>query len=84
MLREYIQAALSKAQFKTIENPEPIFGEIPDCPGVWATGDTIEQCRARLEEVLEGWILLGVRLGDPLPEISGLRIEIPEVSPARG
>lgn len=83
MIREYIQAAMARAVFKRIEDSEPIFGEIPPCPGVWATGKTPEECRKNLEEALEGWILLGVRLGDPLPEIDGLRIQIPEASPVR-
>ncbi len=83
MIREYMQAAMARAVFKRIEGPEPIFGEIPPCPGVWATGKTDEECKKILEEALEGWILLGVRLGDPLPEIEGLRIEIPETSPVR-
>ena len=83
MIREYLQAAMGRAQFKRIDNPEPVFGEIPPCPGVWATGRTVDECRKALEEVLEGWVLLGIRSGDQLPEIDGLRIEIPETSPAR-
>jgi predicted RNase H-like HicB family nuclease len=83
MIHEYLQAAMAKAVFKRIENPEPVFGEIPPCPGVWATGNTIEDCRRELEEVLEGWILLGIRFGDPFPEIDGLRVDIPETVPAR-
>lgn len=75
---------MAKANFKRIEDVEPVFGEIPPCPGVWATGKTIEECRQRLEEVLEGWILLSVRFADPLPEIDGLRIDIPETAPTRG
>ncbi len=83
MIREYLQAAMARAQFKRIESPEPFFGEIPTCPGVWATGRTREDCRKTLEEVLEGWILLSIRTGDPLPEIDGLRIEVPETLPTR-
>ena len=63
MIHEYLQAAMAKAVFKRIENPEPVFGEIPPCPGVWATGNTVEECRQELQEVLEEWILLGIRLG---------------------
>ena len=74
MIREYIDAAMSKALFKTIEGSDPVFGEIPPCEGVWATGKDAEACRKLLQEVLEGWILLGIRLGQPLPEIDGLRM----------
>ena len=83
MIQEYLQAAMAKAQFKQVDNPEPVFGEIPCCPGVWATGRTIAECRKALEEALEGWVLLGIRFGDELPEIDGIRIQIPETSPAR-
>ena len=74
---------MARAQFKEIEDRKPIFGEIPCCPGVWATGRTVEECQKALEEALEGWVLLGIRFGDELPEIDGIRIEIPETSPAR-
>ena len=83
MICEYIQAAMAKAVFTTTEDPEPVFGEIPACQGVWATGNTVEESRQTLEEVLEGWILLGVRLGHSLPEIEGARIEVPEISSLR-
>jgi predicted RNase H-like HicB family nuclease len=71
MIREYVQAAMAKAKFKRIEDVEPVFGEIPPCPGVWATGKTIEECRQRLEEVQEGWTLLSFRFADPLPAAHG-------------
>ncbi len=67
MVQQYLDAALVKARYKTIDNPESFVGEIPECPGVWATGSTIEECRRTLAEVLEDWVLLGIRLGHPLP-----------------
>jgi len=75
MIQRYLRAAMLKAQFKKIENPEPVFGTIPGCAGAWATGKTEEECRRALEEVLEEWVLLGVRMGHALPEIDGIRIE---------
>lgn len=83
MLGEYLKAAMSKAEFKTIENPEPIFGEIRACPGVWATGNSEAECRATLEEVLEEWILLGIRMGHQLPEIDGITVQVPELTTVR-
>ena len=83
MIQQYLHAALAKARFKTIENPEPVFGEIPQCPGVWATGETKEHCRVALAEALEDWVLLGIRMGHALPEIDGVRIEIPETTGIR-
>ncbi|MGQ9626249.1 MAG: type II toxin-antitoxin system HicB family antitoxin [Anaerolineae bacterium] len=35
---------------------------MPSCQGVWATGKTLEECRRNLQEVLEGWIVIGKKL----------------------
>ena len=56
MFAEYIQAALDKAEYKLIDDPEPVFGEVPELEGVWATGSTVEECRKELISVIEGWI----------------------------
>jgi predicted RNase H-like HicB family nuclease len=67
ILTEYIDEALSRARYELIEDPdEPYFGEIPELPGVWASGVTLESCRAQLKEVIEGWILLGVKKSLPI------------------
>jgi predicted RNase H-like HicB family nuclease len=83
MIEHYLETAMSKARFKRIDNPEPIFGEIPECPGVWATGNTEEECQKVLKEALEDWILLGIRMGHSLPEIDGAKIDVPEMIGAR-
>jgi predicted RNase H-like HicB family nuclease len=71
MLIDYIQAAMSKAEFEPLEDGT-IFGQIPPCQGVWSNGATEEEARVELQEVLEDWILLGVRLGHELPVIDGI------------
>ena len=78
MLNEYISKALGKVHYEIIKDDEPYYGEIPDLPGVWATGTTLEECRKNLIEVLEGWILIRVRKGLPIPEIDNVTILIPE------
>jgi predicted RNase H-like HicB family nuclease len=40
-----------------------------ELPGVWATGKTFEDCRNELISVIEGWIALRLRLGDPIPPL---------------
>lgn len=67
MFAEYIQAALERAEYKIIDNPESIFGEVPEIEGVWATGMTVEECRKGLISVIEGWIALRLRMGGPFP-----------------
>jgi len=69
VLTEYIQLALSKAHYKIIEDPNPFFGWVEELPGCWANGPTLEACREELREVIEDWILITNRLGEPLPVI---------------
>lgn len=66
MLTVYIQAAMRRAHHEIIDDPKPFYGSILDCPGVWATGQTLETCREELQSVLEDWIVLGLRLGHPI------------------
>ena len=78
MLSEYIQKALGKAQYKKLDD-ETWFAEIPGFKGVWANAGTVEECRRELLEVLEEWMILKIRDGDPIPEIEGVEIRIKEV-----
>ena len=71
MITEYIEAALSKAKYEMIEDEEPYYGEVPELEGVWATGKTLEECRKNLVEVIDGWILVRLREGLPIPPIGG-------------
>ena len=75
MLTEYIEAALSKAKYEIIEDEEPYYGEVPELEGVWATGKTLEECRKNLVDVIDGWILVRLRKGLPIPPIGGYKIE---------
>jgi predicted RNase H-like HicB family nuclease len=71
MFAEYIQAAMERATYEIIDDPEPFYGEVPELQGVWATGKTLEDCRKELQSVIEGWIALKLRLGHPIPPIGG-------------
>ncbi|MCS7288615.1 MAG: type II toxin-antitoxin system HicB family antitoxin [Roseiflexus sp.] len=74
MLIAYIQAAMDRARYELLDDqPDtPYYGEIPECPGVWATGATLEECRAELQQVLEGWLILGLQHGHALPVLNGI------------
>ncbi len=76
MFAEYIQAALERAEYKVIDNPEPIFGEVPELEGVWATGMTVEECRRELISVIEGWIALRLKMGDSIPVLGSASIRV--------
>lgn len=79
MLTSYIQAALRKARYEILED-NTYYGEIPGFAGVFASDDTLEGCREQLQEVLEGWILLGLRLGHELPDLDGATLAIVAVA----
>ena len=70
MITEYIEAAMSKARYEIIKDEEePYYGEVPELEGVWATGKTLEECRKNLAEVVDGWIIVRLRKGLPIPPI---------------
>lgn len=68
-------AALRAARYKTLDDGS-WFADIPGFEGVWASGDTVEECRSELREVLEEWLVLKIRDNDPLPVVGGKRIGI--------
>ena len=79
MLTEYIDAALGRARYELIEDGEtPYYGEVPELPGVWASGRTLEECRRELKDVVEGWILLSVKRSMHIPALGD--VEITEAS----
>lgn len=84
MISEYLHAALEKATYEIIEDDEPFYGEIPQLPGVWATGKTLEACRGHLREVLEGWLIVRLRRGLAIPPIDDHTIEPPRELEVRG
>ena len=80
MLAEYVDEALRRAYYEIIDDEEPYYGEIGELKGVWATGKTLEDCRNNLKDVIEGWIILSIRKGLPIPKLG--EIEIKEVQEA--
>ena len=66
MFAEYIAAALEKAEYEIIDDPEPYYAHVPGLQGVWATGKTFEECRKELISAIEGWIVLGFAWGSQL------------------
>lgn len=77
MLTAYIQAAMRRATYEILEDNQGYYGEIPGLQGVWATADTLEGCREELQDALEGWLLLGLRLGHTIPPIEGIDLTAP-------
>ena len=77
MLTDYITAAMRNAKFETLCDGT-IYGEITGIQGVYANEDTLEQCRDELQSVLEGWIILGLQFGDPIPDVNGVSLRAKE------
>lgn len=79
VLTSYIQAAMHQATYELLED-HTFYGEIPPCPGVMTNATTLEDCRELLQDALEGWILLGLKLGHEMPVIAGITLSLQEVS----
>ena len=71
MIVDYIQHAMRHAKYELMENGR-FYGHIPECQGTWGEGATLEECRDELQSVLEDWLMVAIRFGDPLPVIDGI------------
>jgi predicted RNase H-like HicB family nuclease len=80
VLIEYIEEALKRARYEIIDDEAPYYGEVAELQGVWATGKSLEDCRNTLKEVLEGWIILSIKKGLPIPKLG--EFEIKEIEEA--
>ncbi len=71
ILSDYVEQALAQATYDKLEDGT-FAGRIPDCTGVVAFGTTLRECEDELRSTLEDWIWVGLRLGHPLPTITGM------------
>ena len=63
MIKQYIHEAMKLARYKIPDNGS-YYGDIPGFRGVLANAEYLEECRDELQETLEEWIILGIRLGE--------------------
>lgn len=80
MLTAYINAALRKAHYEVLPDGEGYFGTIEGLEGVWAQAATLEACREELQEVLEEWIILGLKMAHPIPAIDDVALTVQDVA----
>jgi predicted RNase H-like HicB family nuclease len=80
MIRQYIDAAMRRAQYQILAEDSTYYGEIPDLDGVYANAATLEACRDELEEVLEEWVLFRVSRSLDVPVIAGRKLQVRKVS----
>jgi predicted RNase H-like HicB family nuclease len=71
VLTDYLEQALAQAVYDKLEDGT-FSGRLPACPGVVAFGTSLSECEHELRSTLEEWILLGLKLGHPLPVIGGI------------
>jgi predicted RNase H-like HicB family nuclease len=71
ILSEYIEKAMSEALYDKLQDGT-FAGRSPSCKGVLAFGPTLRECEEGLRSTLEDWILVGLKLGHPLPVIGGI------------
>lgn len=80
-LTAYVTEILAHAVYDKLEDGT-FAGKIPECPGVVAFGATLRDCEDQLHSTLEDWILIGLKLGHPLPVVGGIDLnKLPTYEP---
>ena len=69
ILTDYVNQLMAQAVYDKLEDGT-FSGRIPSCKGVVAFGSTLRDCEEELHSTLEDWILVGLKLGHPLPVIA--------------
>jgi predicted RNase H-like HicB family nuclease len=73
-LMRYVDTALSLAQYERDENGV-VIALVPNASGFFAQGDSFEEARSNLRDVIEGNVLLALQLELPIPTMPGVTIE---------
>ncbi|MDH7485549.1 MAG: type II toxin-antitoxin system HicB family antitoxin [Anaerolineae bacterium] len=71
ILSSYVEQAMAHAVYDKLEDGT-FAGRIPPCKGVVAFASTLRECEEELRSTLEDWILVGLKLGHPLPVVAGI------------
>ena len=71
ILSSYVEEAMAQAVYDKLEDGT-FAGRVPPCKGVIAFGSALRECEEELRSTLEDWILVGLKLGHPLPVIAGI------------
>ena len=70
-MEEYVYNAMAKARYQTLEDGT-WYADIFICPGVWAIGETVQECRETLREALADWLIAAYEGRDPIPAVTEL------------
>ena len=66
ILTDYVAGAMAGAEYDKLAD-STFAGKISSCPGVVAFAPTLRECESELRSVLEEWLLVGLKLGHPIP-----------------
>jgi len=75
MIREYVERALRRAKYDRLEDGT-YAAEVRGLRGVLAVGETLEECRDRIPEVVEEWVLVRVSRGMRVPPLDGIEVGV--------
>ena len=71
VLTDYTSQLMARAVYDKLED-RTFAGRIPECKGVLVFGATLRACEDELRSTVEDWIVVGLKLGHPLPVIAGI------------
>ncbi len=77
-LHHYVEEAMHKAEYYKDENGVVVV-KVPGAQGFFAEGDSFDEARDNLREVIEGNILLALQVGLEIPRLEGVAIEEKDV-----
>ena len=77
-LSRYVEVSLKRAEYERDESCV-VVAIVPGASGFFAQGDTYEEARANLQEVIEGNVLLALQLGWEVPSMPGVDIQEQDV-----
>jgi len=75
VLTEYMSQLMAHAVYDKLED-WTFAGRIPECKGMLVFGATLRACEDELRSTLEDWIVVGFKLGHPLPVIAGIDLNV--------
>lgn len=79
MIRQYVDEALRRARYDKLEDGT-FCGEVRGLRGVLAIGNTLEECRNQLGEVVEEWVLVRVAKGLVVPPLGRIAVKVKKAS----
>ena len=77
-LTHYVDEALKQAEYYRDEHGV-VVAKVPAASGFFAQGDSFEDARGNLRDVIEGNVLLALQLGFEIPRFEGVDIEEKEI-----